>query len=143
MVDSSFGHWFAGFTDGEGCFTIQPVSKYFYCKFTIGVRADDGAVLREIHHELGIGSIRDKMSPSMSGHPQVTFDVTSKSDCLVLREVFCTYPLRAKKAEDFTIWSHALDISVPRCKTDGYYEEMRSLKTRLEANRKYREVENV
>lgn len=138
-IDSEFGHWFAGFTDGEGCFTIQPVSRYFYCRFIIGLRSDDAPIIYEIHQKLSIGTIREKTSPSMQGYSQITFDVSSKSDCLVLRDLFQTYPLRAKKARDFSIWSEALEVSLERRKSPDYRDKMISLKRALEDNRKFKE----
>lgn len=61
-ITDYWGGWFAGFTDGEGCFTISkrnyenPPTNYL-CRFTIRLRDDDKDILEEIHNQLEIGSI--------------------------------------------------------------------------------------
>jgi hypothetical protein len=144
LLDPEFGHWFSGFSDGEGCFDITPVRNngkiYYYCRFTIGVRADDKLILEEIRQRLGVGRIWDKSSPSVKGSPQATFSVINKSDCVRLQRVFRTYPLRAKKAEDFKLWSQALDCSLIRKWDEQKISTMRFFKEQMESNRKFENV---
>jgi hypothetical protein len=58
-IDPGFGHWFAGFVDGEGCFLITRVGKSYRCIFSLHLRGDDRPILEEIHRNLGIGTVWD------------------------------------------------------------------------------------
>lgn len=115
VIDPGFAHWLAGFVDGEGCFSVhrKVVNGYetYDCQFTMGLRSDDKPILVEIQRHLGgIGSIADRPARETgNGKPQARFCVSSKTDCQKLRAIFEVFPLRAKKARDFEIWSHALD----------------------------------
>lgn len=108
-VDDSFGHWFAGFTDGEGCFDIKGVGEHYICRFTIGLRVDDRPILEEIQAKLGLGSIYKRTTASKH-NDQVAWEVTRKTETAQLVHVFDRYPLRAKKAIDFAIWREAVFI---------------------------------
>lgn len=77
LVAPSFGYWFAGFTDGEGCFQIHQKNApnpSWCCTFAIALRADDIDVLEGIGRWLTIGSLiprrdletRTQVSSSMS-----------------------------------------------------------------------------
>lgn len=138
MIDSDFGHWLAGFTDSEGCFDITPArGVYYYCRFTIGLRADDKPVLDQIQRNLGVGRVWLKTSPSMRGSPQATFSVFRKEECVVVRDVFDRFPLRSKKAEDFKLWSQALDY-FKRTWDDDKRNAITAIKAQMALNRKYR-----
>lgn len=106
-VSFEFGHWFSGFVDGEGCFTIH---KKGGCSFIIGLRSDDELVLRHIQNSLGgIGRIRYvfRSLGSEGGNPQIRWEVNKKKECLWLTTVFDAYPLRSRKANDYAIWREA------------------------------------
>lgn len=109
-----FWSWFAGFTDGEGCFSIAVSSgghsakRYPQPCFHISVRADERPILEEIQRRLGCGYIRDHTPALATCNPQLTFKVSAIADCLRLVEVFTLHPLRAKKATDFATWAEAV-----------------------------------
>lgn len=42
--------------------------------------------------------------------PQARWEISSKAQCARLVAVFDRYPLRAKKAADFTIWRQAVSV---------------------------------
>lgn len=110
MIDDAFGNWFAGFTDGEGCFRIKPTNQgTFQCRFSIGLRADDEPILREIHERLGIGTLCHSGRNNVK-QEQWRLEVNAKAHVLKLVEVFNRYPLRAKKARDFAIWREAVIV---------------------------------
>lgn len=114
-VDPAFGNWLAGFADGEGCFRISRARRgteswSYSCLFSIGLRADDAAVLEEIQGHLGIGDIRHEERARKNWAPMVKWTVRRKADVVDLVTVFKTYPLRAKKAQDFEIWRQAVDL---------------------------------
>src|SRR4051812_19925163 len=103
MTDA-FGHWLAGFVDGEGCFSITQPHAYkrsCRCDFTITLRDDDGPILEEIQKQLGVGRLSRhvrKVNPK-NGKPQARYSVATKRETLVIVGTFDRFPLRAKKAK--------------------------------------------
>jgi hypothetical protein len=119
-ADEAFGHWLAGFVDGEGCFLVRHRSNHglehmVYCMFCIKLRADDREIIEEIRRWLGFGRIA-AIRPRMTGdgiicrQPQIDFSVRPKADCLRLVDIFDRYPLRAKKARDYALWREAVTV---------------------------------
>jgi site-specific DNA-methyltransferase (adenine-specific) len=112
-IDPSFAHWFAGFVDGEGCFHVHKKQvngcETYDCQFSITLRADDAPIVKDIQIQLGgIGTIAKRPGKGNS-NDQVRYCVSSQKHCWRLREILAQFPLRAKKARDFEIWSAALD----------------------------------
>lgn len=105
--DDTFGHWLAGFIDGEGCFLIETTrpSATHYCAFRLEVRADDRPILDEIRERLGIGKIRECRRGTYHG---AIWAVQNKADCASLVGFLDRYPLRAKKARDYAVWREAV-----------------------------------
>ena len=121
-TDDQFGYWFAGFTDGEGCFVIAKNQVSYKCLFVISLRVDDLPVLKEIHDRFKIGKLyftppRVTMSRpgySATHRATATWSVQSKSDVLRLVAIFDRYPLRAKKRNDYRIWREAAMLWIER-----------------------------
>lgn len=138
-LDPAFCHWLAGFTDGEGCFSVHKKNVRGYetydCQFSITLRADDKPVLERIRAELGIGSIADRPGDEAK-NPQARYCVSSQRDCLILRDLYRAFPLRAKKATDFELWSEALDEWVRH--EPGEWGDMADARDRLMANRRFK-----
>lgn len=112
-IDPAFGHWLAGFIDGEGCFCISrrnyAASRHqgFNLLFTISLRGDDAAVLAEIHERLGVGHRHTRPALGAS-KPAAEYRVVDKAGLLRIVDVFDRFPLRAKKAADFALWREAV-----------------------------------
>lgn len=122
-LTDDFGHWLAGFTDGEGAFVIcrvttrrgkaagSSVRTWPNCRFEIGLRADDIEILRTIRDTLGVGNLYVK-KPNFSARPgtkmAAVFIVHRIDDCLRIVEFFTRYPLRAKKRAQFDVWADAV-----------------------------------
>jgi hypothetical protein len=113
-----FGAWLSGFVDGEGCFylgvhkrkTSTDSARAF---FQIKVRDDDEAIIRRIQSFLQCGWVKLVADPGRSGNhqPQAVFRVNSIVDCFkIITPIFEKYPLLAKKADDFRIWSEAVRL---------------------------------
>ena len=99
----AFGHWLSGFVDGEGHFGLTKQKGRPYCAyFTIGLRADDGAILEQIQTFLECGKI-DRERRRHNYRVFNTWDLVSR----VTRQ-FDRFPLRAKKARDFNTWKIAV-----------------------------------
>jgi hypothetical protein len=138
-IDDAFGHWFAGFADGEGCFRIKTTNQGTYqCRFSIGLRADDAPILREIHGRLGIGILIHSGRTNIH-QEQWRLEVNSKAHVRRLVDIFDRYPLRAKKAADFAIWREAVFLW---CKVENGkrhdWHELAALSTALREGRVYR-----
>jgi hypothetical protein len=108
-----FGHWLAGFIDGEGCFFAgtnnngSPVVT-----MTVALRADDSAILYECQERTGLGTVYERHPPSYikkGQAPQTKWEVFNKADCEALVKLLRKYPLRAKKARDFDIWAQIVE----------------------------------
>lgn len=115
-ITDYWGGWFVGFTDGEGCFTINKRNHEnscinYRCRFQITLRDDDRAILEEIRDILGIGRISDCLASTHGNvhhRPTTEFYVNAIADCAKLVEIFERYPLRAKKQRDYSIWRCAV-----------------------------------
>ncbi len=116
----SFGHWVSGFVDGEGSFDLKlGCGKYPKASFSISLRADDCDALVMICAYWGVGCVypgkaRRVVYPNgREGviNPQALYKVAAAADLAgVLVPHFNRYPLRAKKARDFVIWSRAVEL---------------------------------
>ena len=115
-IDGYWASWFAGFTDGEGCFVIgkqncdNPCADY-QCQFHLRLRDDDKQILEEIRDTLGIGKICNTPADTKHGYnkrPGVVLRVSAIKDCVALVNLFDKYPLRAKKRRDYEIWREAV-----------------------------------
>jgi hypothetical protein len=141
-LEESFGHWFAGFVDGEGCFRIKPTNMgTFQCRFSIGLRADDAPILHEIRARTGVGILVHSGRNSIQ-QEQWRLEVNRKADGVRLVEIFDDFPLRAKKARDFAIWREA--VSVWSSVVNGRradWSAMAALADALREERRFRAVE--
>lgn len=136
-TDPEFWAWFAGFTDGEGCFGVvkshASSGQYPQPYFKITVRADERPILTEIMERLGCGRIKRHVPGAITSNLQITFEVTSLSDCERIIEVFTAHSLRAKKARDLAIWQEIVKEKATRGVTDRVWQ----LRDELMAVRQY------
>jgi hypothetical protein len=115
MIDDAWGHWFAGFFDGEGCFTVKPTHRArrtatYVCSAEITLRADDAAILYEIVERTGIGRVHDKRGGDDPRRPNPfsRWQFGKQAEARALVAIFDRYPLRAKKARDYAAWRRAV-----------------------------------
>lgn len=113
-VPPDFGHWLAGFIDGEGCLTIchSAGKKAYTCRLMLSLRMDDRPLLDHLMSATGLGFVKRKQVGPNSGRanekPQATWQVHKKAELVRLVEILDTYPLRSKKARDYVIWREAV-----------------------------------
>jgi hypothetical protein len=113
--DPAFGHWLAGFIDGEGCFEIarrDRAGRYttYEVRFSLRIRDDDLPALKEILQRLDIGRIGGHAHSSHPNtNPSACWMVQAKHECQLLAELLDRFPLRAKKRHDFAIWREAVE----------------------------------
>lgn len=143
MTKENFRYWFAGLTDGEGCFLID---NNLQCKFRIALRDDDSDILRLIVKELGFGYYKQAQRAAYysGGHwhkPTAAYCVTNNKDCLKLVKLFDEYPLLSKKSRDFMIWREAV-IEANRLHYKKFADRSLIEKLRLDIKliRKYKEA---
>lgn len=108
-----FGHWLSGFTDGEGCFLLYSSPPLARARFLINLRFDDFPILQTIQSYFSCGILSEKLaSPSRHlWNPQVRFYIDKPCDLMdYVIPHFETFPLRAKKAADFIIWSNGVRL---------------------------------
>jgi len=110
MYDDSFGHWFSGLVDGEGCFHARAHVREkdgAHCLvvyFTVKLRADDTPMLEIVRDTLGVGRIYT-YGEKLSACPQSDYRISHRKDLRkVLIPHFDKYPLRSKKRNDYEIW---------------------------------------
>src|SRR4051794_19513863 len=85
-----FGHYLAGFVDGEGSFLIRRQKRkcglVYTCDLSIGLRVDDTPILEEIRDRTGLGIIwtasRYQFGPNC--HPQSWWKVGRKDEVAVV-----------------------------------------------------------
>lgn len=143
MVDRDFGNWIAGFIDGEGCFFIVKVSKRpggFRPAFSLALRADDAAVVHQLHKALSLGNVH--YYSASNGNRVVRWSVQSRADCAALIDFLEGHQLRAKKKNDFDLWKQAVKLTTTlrtgraaKKHNDQIYNQLRELKTELHAAR--------
>ncbi len=114
MIDAAFGHWLAGFTDGEGHFALyarqRPGAKTWLvtAAFIIALREDDKKILDDIRRRLGVGTVRRRLQNRGTGKGycrQAFYCCSNPRDLFnVVVPVFRRHRLRAKKSRDFAIW---------------------------------------
>jgi hypothetical protein len=100
-----FGHFLAGFIEGEGSFVIARQSRNtnHRCSMQLTVRDDDAPLLLQIRECTNVGSITRRPGRG-SARPQIAWKVASKADCSRLADLLVRYPLRGRKGADFALW---------------------------------------
>jgi hypothetical protein len=116
-LDPAWCNWFAGFVDGEGCFSIlcsDTKYKRFNLMLQISIRIDDKPVIQDILDKLKVGSTMIRDSPAIwrgCRMAQVRWKISHLRDILnVVIPLFEKYPLRTKKAKEFELWRQAAFI---------------------------------
>jgi hypothetical protein len=116
-MNDAFGFWFAGLTDGEGCFSASAQKRPKFLpqpQFTIRLRDDDQPMLEYIREQLGLGNVFPSRGyrncEGYTSCPQAAFMIWSREETGKLVGFFRQYPLRSKKARDFELWAKIVEI---------------------------------
>lgn len=136
-VSDDFGHWLAGFIDGEGCFSITynggRGNHSMRCQFRIALRSDDTPLLEECQRVTGLGTVYQQAGRG-TDNPSAMWHVAHKSDAARLIELLDRFALRSKKARDYMIWREGVRIRNSRSGGRGSRPDV-ELRARLEALR--------
>lgn len=148
-VDAAFGHWLAGFIDGEGCFRIQRGLAnrrfpYYACSFSLKQRDDDRALIADIVERTGIGTLREDRHRSGNSKPCVLWVADSKAHTEALAELLDRYPLRSRKLRDYLIWREAVEYRKQHVRGNRWHgpqdwHPMEIFRVRIVEARTYRE----
>jgi len=157
-VSDSFGYWFAGLFDGEGCFvlcsSLRTDPKYYHTKIsvTLGLRDDDADVIRRIKDNFGIGCISNGKAHG-SRNPQMRWKCDNIADLVeIMIPFFETYTLYSKKAREFLVWKkvamerYVLTLggnSHPCNTAERFKSIVRGAMAEIEIIRTYRNSHNV
>ena len=142
MVDEAFGHWIAGFVDGEGCFFMAPVNRPggYRPSFALSVRADDDEIVHAVRDALDAGRVH--YYTASTGSRIVRWSVQAQKDCQRLVEFFEQFPLRAKKQADLKTWRKAVEaaanLRAGRADNTETYAALRELRDELRTGRRSR-----
>lgn len=129
-LDVGFGHYIAGFLDGEGCFLIygkERDRKDLKAVMRVDIRLDDKPLLLEMQEATGLGKVKDRLSPSIISRnaTQTLWEVGTIQDCVDLVKLLRRFPLRAKKKRDFEIWSEFVEWWSTRERGSGWDKGMK------------------
>lgn len=119
LVPPSFGYWFAGFVDGEGCFTIPKLKQknntyYYKSVFSINQREDNRDVLYLIHDTLGGFGTLCTYNNDYNGKKRaklISLSTGGKAQNLYLIDLLERYPLQGRKKQQFDLWKRAVMLS--------------------------------
>jgi len=105
--------YLAGLVDGEGCFAVRKVHKYFTPCFTMKLRIDDKPLLFYLQTLTRVGHVTRVSSKSrrVSGKKEcdtATWQVSGKQ-CQILVHLFRSYPLKGQKKQDFDLWAESVE----------------------------------
>ncbi len=105
--------WFAGFTDGEGCFVIykRPGHGFAIC-FSIGLRADNIELLSELKTAFGghlsFGMPTPKALKERPGsNPSWQWQIVRRTEVIGLINYFDKFPLQSRKHAEYEVWREA------------------------------------
>jgi len=116
-MNDDIGHFIAGFTAGEGCFslhfgthTVCPKNQNVTVNFQIGLRSDDAEILHTIRAVLACGRVVKPRVYNTTEAKSLYVVSQVKDLALIIVPFFRKYPLRAKKAKDFEVWAMAVEL---------------------------------
>ena len=138
-------YYVAGFVDGEGCFCVS-VSKHKTLKhrievrpqFEIELRGDDADILEKIRKMIGCGTIYTLDYERYKWAPHAKLKVSNIADLKQkVIPFFNRYPLQAKKARNFMIWSKIVEMVYEKKHLDyGGLQKIMKLRDQIRKNGK-------
>lgn len=104
--------WLSGFLDGEGSFIIRKMknsSVSYRFVVNLHMRADEIEIIREISDVFG-GSVGKPRMQKDKPNPFVDWRLSAFDDVISMISYLNKYPLRAKKARDYSVWKNAFKM---------------------------------
>lgn len=127
-------NWLAGFTSGDGCFTINMIKSFAYktgfsvnLRFQISQHSRDEVLMRRLIDYMGCGQYY-----SLKGEGKFKGDlVVSRLPDIInkIKPFFSEYPILGVKSKDFQFWCEAVELMSKKehLKVEGL-EKIRQIK---------------
>jgi hypothetical protein len=109
-LTESDGHALAGFLEAESSLALVPSNdrRSWRLACAASQREDDAEVLADFQRLSGIGSL-SRIAAAGNSAPQVAWTISSRLECSRLVEILDEFPMRGRKAFEFSIWAAAVD----------------------------------
>lgn len=109
--------WLAGFTDGEGCFSVGKTQSFYRAIFNINQKYIANKIILDLILELLRELINNNKAGGLYKHSSKTNNVfeiriSSLEACSKLRLYFNKYPLRSYKLTVYNNWLNFIDIAL-------------------------------
>jgi len=131
MERKDFLEWFAGFTDGEGCFSITKNNEVNYLfKFDISLHIDDVNTLKFIQNSLGLGSVKEYTSLGFA-----TFRITKQNEILEIIKIFDSVFLNTTKYYNFLAFKKAFFLYTSSSRTEELVLEIEDIRSNMNSKR--------
>jgi hypothetical protein len=127
----------AGFLEGEACVTIAELNggQSYSCRMGLRARDDDQDLLEWLVALTGLGRLA-RVPAQRTSRPQISWMIDSQRDCTELQRLLASCGFHGRRAAELEIWSEAVEVW-RRMGGDARRAALRTLKSRLEAARKY------
>lgn len=106
--------WLSGFTDAEGCFSVNIYNgknkvKYTRCRFILDQK-DEKELLIEIKNKLKHGSVNLRSKINNVFRLTVSMNNPIRKDFMLLIKYFQKFPLKTTKNLNFELWCKVIDL---------------------------------
>lgn len=112
-------NYVTGFCEGEASFTFVRNGAGINLRFAIRLHESDRALIHSLRDFFAVGAIYE-VGPRAPGPnsgrtgPSFYYCATSVRDLLRIASHFESFPLRGRKAENFTVWRRMLELKTQR-----------------------------
>ena len=104
--------WFVGFSEGDGCFSVNKNGRYVKYEFAIETSLRDIQCLYKIKKMLGVGSITVRKRQSVSNY-LARLKISSKPQLInIILPIFDSYEMLTSKHEDFLHFKRCLTQNI-------------------------------
>lgn len=102
--------FWSGFIAGDGSFVIRPnnAGTSWCCSLGVKLRADDTPLLAQLREWSGVGELFKAAARGRS-HPQTSWIVARRADCLEFAHILGRRPPLGKAAPQFDLWRAAVE----------------------------------
>ena len=107
LSDEDFNEWFRGFTDAEGCFSIQNIDNRFKFIFTICLHVAEVPLIHKIFERLCVGNIHIRSST-------VNYTISNKEGLAKIFSILDKKSLNTTKYLNYITFRQAYDLYANR-----------------------------
>ena len=107
LSDEDFNEWFRGFTDAEGCFSIQNIDNRFKFIFSLCLHVTEVPLINKIFRRLGVGNIHIRSST-------VNYTISNKEGLAKIFSILDKKSLNTTKYLNYITFRQAYDLYANR-----------------------------